>query len=182
MFFGPDQDALMAEARSEMTLAELRDIAVPNPAWAPLIYKFHNEEPYKILDMPLVIAQVAAFSCGGFSLGLRLCHCICDSFGAMQFLNAWAATVKAGRLVVNPLPCCDREFFRQQHPPIIRYPHIEYMRIDKGSSLTMTLWQAKPVQKCYRISREFQAHLKCYILNYPQASKNPRKSIATTQL
>lgn len=160
VFFGPDQGALMVEARSETVLAELGDLAVPNPAWAPLIYKFPNEEPYKILDMPLVIAQVTVFSCGGFSLGLRLCHCICDGFGAMQFLSAWAATAKAGRLVVNPQPCWEREFFRPRHPPIIKHPHIEYMRIDEGSNLTMTLWQAKPIQICYRISREFQAHLK----------------------
>ncbi|KAK3210786.1 hypothetical protein Dsin_015492 [Dipteronia sinensis] len=160
VFFGTEQGALMVEAYSEMTLAELGDLTVPNPAWSPLIYKFPNEEPYKIIDMPLVIAQVTLFSCGGFSLGLRLCHCICDGFGAMQFLNAWAATAKAGKLVANPHPCWDREFFRPRHPPIIKHPHVEYMRIDEGSSLTMSLWQTKPVQKCYRISREFQAHLK----------------------
>ncbi|KAK2645786.1 hypothetical protein Ddye_020981 [Dipteronia dyeriana] len=160
VFFGSEQGALMVEAYSEMTLAELGDLTVPNPAWTPLIYKFPNEEPYKIIDMPLVIAQVTLFSCGGFSLGLRLCHCICDGFGAMQFLNAWAATAKAGKLVADPHPCWDREFFRPRHPPIIKHPHVEYMRIDEGSSLTMSLWQTKPVQKCYRISREFQAHLK----------------------
>lgn len=160
VFFGPEQGALMVEASSTMTLSELGDLTVPNPAWSPLIYKFPNEEPYKIIDMPLVIAQVTLFSCGGFCLGLRLCHCICDGFGAMQFLNTWAATAKAGKLVADPPPCWDREFFRPRHPPIIKHPHVEYMRIDEGSSLTMSLWQAKPVQKCYRISREFQAHLK----------------------
>ncbi|KAJ0031783.1 hypothetical protein Pint_13114 [Pistacia integerrima] len=95
VFFGPEQGALMIEAHCEMALDDLGDLTVPNPAWAPLIYKFPNEEPYKIIDMPLVIAQVTLFSCGGFSLGLRLCHCICDGFGAMQFLNAWACHCKS---------------------------------------------------------------------------------------
>lgn len=160
VFFGQEQGALIVEARSDMALDDLGDLTVPNPAWAPLIYKFPSEEPYKILDMPLVIAQLTLFKCGGFSLGLRLCHCICDGFGAMQFLNAWAATAKAGKLVANPYPCWDREFFLPRHPPIIKHPHVEYMRIDEGSSLTMSLWQAKPAQKCYRITKEFQAKLK----------------------
>lgn len=160
VFFGPDQGALMIEAHSEMSLDELGDLTVPNPAWEPLIYRFPSEEPYKILDMPLVIAQVTRFKCGSFSLGLRLCHCICDGLGAMQFLSAWATTAKLGRLAVTPSPCWDREIFRPRDPPTVKYPHIEFMRIDDGSSLTRSLWQEKPVQKCYKITREFQLRVK----------------------
>lgn len=160
VFLGPDQGVLMVEAQAHMALAELGDLAVPNPAWAALIYRFPNEEPYKVLEMPLVIAQVTFFRCGGFSLGLRLCHCICDGLGAMQFLGAWAATARSGALVIDPEPIWDREFFRPRDPPVVRYPHLEFMRIDEGSSLTMSLWATKPVQKCYRINREFQSWLK----------------------
>ncbi|KAJ7956601.1 Omega-hydroxypalmitate O-feruloyl transferase [Quillaja saponaria] len=160
VFFGPEQGALMVEAQSEMALAELGDLAAPNPAWTPLIFKFPNEEQYKVLDMPLLIAQVTHFRCGSFSLGLRLCHCICDGLGAMQFLGAWAATAKTGLMVITPEPCWDRELFRPCNPPMVKFPHTEFMRIEEGSNLTMTLWQAKPIQKCYRISREFQTWLK----------------------
>ncbi|OMO57984.1 Transferase [Corchorus olitorius] len=160
VFFGKEQGAVVVAAHTEMALAELGDLTVPNPAWAPLIYRFPNEEPYKVLDMPLVIAQITLFSCGGFSLGLRLCHCICDGLGAMQFLGAWAATAKSGALVTNPEPCWDREYFQPRNPPVVKYPHPEFMRIDEGSSLTMSLWKAKPVQKCYKVSPQFQAQLK----------------------
>ncbi|XP_021903245.1 omega-hydroxypalmitate O-feruloyl transferase [Carica papaya] len=160
VFFGPNQGALIVQARTKMALDELGDLAVPNPAWLPLIYRFPNEESYKILDMPLLIAQVTLFRCGGFSLGLRLCHCICDGFGAMQFVGAWAATAKTGTLITNPKPCWDREFFKPRKPPVVKYPHVEFMPIDEGSNLTMSLWEAKPVQKCYQISREFQIKLK----------------------
>ncbi|KAE9608388.1 hypothetical protein Lal_00025960 [Lupinus albus] len=160
VFFGAEQGALMVEARSDIALAELGDLTAPNPAWEPLIFKFANEEQYKVLDMPLVIAQVTLFRCGGFSLGLRLCHCICDGLGAMQFLGAWAATAKTGTLVTNPEPCWDREIFKPREPPVVKFPHIEFMRIDEGSNLTMTLWKSKPVQKCYSIKREFQNLLK----------------------
>ncbi|KAI4380421.1 hypothetical protein MLD38_006615 [Melastoma candidum] len=160
VFFGTDQGGLLVEARSNKSLDDLGDLTVPNPAWEPLVFKFPKEEPYKLLDMPLVIAQVTVFSCGGFSLGLRLCHCICDGLGAMQFLRAWAATAKAGRLIVDPEPCWDREIFKPRDPPRIGFPHTEFMRIEEGSNLTERLWGTKPVQKCYTITREFQARLK----------------------
>lgn len=160
VFFEQDQGALMVEAHSEMSLADLGDLKVPNPAWIPLIFRFPDEEPYKVLDMPLLIAQVTVFSCGGFSLGLRICHCIVDGIGAMQFVSSWAATAKTGTLITNPKPCWDRDFFRPREPPVVKFPHIEYMRIDDGSTLTMSLWKTKAVQKCYRISREFQTRLK----------------------
>ncbi|XP_010250362.1 PREDICTED: omega-hydroxypalmitate O-feruloyl transferase [Nelumbo nucifera] len=160
VFFGPKQGALMVEAHSEMAITDLGGLSVPNPAWSPLIYRFPDEEAYKVVDMPLVIAQVTSFSCGGFSLGLRLCHCLCDGLGAMQFVGAWAATARAGALVTSPVPCWDREFFRPRDPPLVKYPHLEFMRMDDGSSLTSTLWQVKPVQKCYRVNREFQVQIK----------------------
>ncbi|KAL2340670.1 hypothetical protein Fmac_008610 [Flemingia macrophylla] len=169
VFFGSEQGALIVEAKSDISLAELGDLTAPNPAWEPLIFKFPNEEQYKILEMPLVIAQVTLFSCGGFSLGLRLCHCICDGLGAMQFLGAWAATARKGSLVTDPEPCWDREIFRPRDPPVVKFPHMEFMRIEDGSNLTMTLWQTKPVQKCYRIKREFQNHVKALAQPYDAA-------------
>lgn len=158
IFFGPNQGALLVEAHSDVALTDLGDLSVPNPAWINLIYRFPNEEQYKIVNMPLVIAQVTKFSCGGFSLGLRMCHCVCDGLGAMQFLSAWAVTAKAGSLVVNPKPRWDREIFLPRDPPKIQFSHTEFKRMDDGSSLTKQL--SKPVQKCYRMSREFQARLK----------------------
>ena len=155
VFFGQEQGALVVEAHSDMALAELGELAVPNPAWAPLIYRFPSEEPYKVLDMPLVIAQVTLFGCGGFSLGLRLCHCICDGLGPWCHAVSWCmgCTATTGTLVTNPDPCWDREFFQPRDPPMVKYPHPEFMRIDEGSNLTMSLWKAKPVQKCYKVSR-----------------------------
>ncbi|KAL5572711.1 hypothetical protein UlMin_022308 [Ulmus minor] len=164
VFFGEEQGALMVEAHSELALADLGVhagvVSVPNPGWTPLIFRFPNEEPYKILDMPLLIVQLTLFSCGGFSIGLRLCHCICDGIGAMQFISAWAATAKEGRLVTNPKPCWDREIFRPRDPPMVKFPHNEFMKIEDGSTLTTSLWEGKLVQKCYRISRHFQDWLK----------------------
>ncbi|CAI9100266.1 OLC1v1037230C1 [Oldenlandia corymbosa var. corymbosa] len=160
VFFGPDQGALLVEAHTDTSIADLGDVTVPNPAWSALIYKFPDEDQYQVINMPLIIAQLTHFSCGGFSLGLRICHCICDGLGAMQFLRSWASTAKAGFLVTNPKPCWDREFFRPRNPPRVEYPHVEFKEIHDGSTLTKSLWEAKPLQKCYRITREYQNHLK----------------------
>ncbi|XP_068649153.1 fatty alcohol:caffeoyl-CoA acyltransferase [Aristolochia californica] len=161
VFFGPDQGALMVEARSSLKLADLGDLRVPNPAWAPLIYRFPVEGADQVVNMPLVIAQLTTFSCGGFSLGLRLCHCVCDGLGAMQFVAAWATLAKVGPASkISPSPCWDREFFRPRVPPTVKFPHKEFARMEEGSSLGLILSQAKLVQKCYSVSREFQARLK----------------------
>ncbi|XP_051142230.1 omega-hydroxypalmitate O-feruloyl transferase [Andrographis paniculata] len=160
VFFGPDQGALMVEAHSDVALADLGDLSMPNPAWIKLIYRFPDEEEYKVIDMPLVIAQVTKFACGGFSLGLRMCHCLCDGFGAMQLLSAWAATARAGILVANPPPCWERDIFLPRVPPRIEFRHSEFRRVEEGSTLTRNLWQGSPVMKCYRLSRDYQARLK----------------------
>ncbi|KAL1216515.1 Omega-hydroxypalmitate O-feruloyl transferase [Cardamine amara subsp. amara] len=160
VFFGEEQGALMVSANSSMALADLGDLTVPNPAWLPLIFQDPEEEAYKILDMPLLIAQVTFFTCGGFSLGIRLCHCICDGFGAMQFLGSWAATAKTGKLITDPEPVWDREAFKPRNPPMVKYPHHEYLPIEERSNLTNSLWETKPLQKCYRISKEFQCRVK----------------------
>ncbi|KAM1528442.1 hypothetical protein ACFX2K_017911 [Malus domestica] len=152
--------ALMVQAHCERSLVDLKDLKVPNASWTPLIFRFPHEEPYKVLDMPLLIAQVTLFRCVGLGLGLRICHCIVDGIGAVQFLSSWAATAKAGTLISNPASCWDREIFQPRNPPLVKFPHIEYMRIDDGPNLTMSLWQTKALQRCYRISREFQTWLK----------------------
>ncbi|GFP91147.1 omega-hydroxypalmitate o-feruloyl transferase [Phtheirospermum japonicum] len=160
VFFGQDRGALLVEAHADVALADLGDLTVPNPAWIKLIYRFPDEQQYEVINMPPVIAQVTRFSCGGFSLGLRMCHCLCDGFGAMQFLSAWARTAKAGSLVLNPEPCWDREFFKPRNPPKIEFPHTEFKKIEEDSALTRRLWQGELVQRCYKISREYQARLK----------------------
>ncbi|KAI3495883.1 hypothetical protein L1887_38230 [Cichorium endivia] len=160
VFFGPNQGVLMVQAHTDLSLDYLGDLNVPNPTWSNLVYKFPDEGDYKVIDMPLLIAQVTRFSCGGFSLGLRICHCICDGLGAMQFVGAWASTAKTGSLSIDPNPCWDRDFFAPRDPPMVKYPHAEFMKIDDASNLTNSLWEVKPLQKCYWLSREFQAHLK----------------------
>ncbi|EPS65560.1 hypothetical protein M569_09214, partial [Genlisea aurea] len=161
LFFDSEEGgALFVEARSDAALSDLGDLSVPNPAWKRLVYSFSGEEQYEVVNMPLIIAQVTRFRCGGFSLGLRLCHCLCDGIGAMQFVAAWAETAKSDSLTVDPIPCWNREVFRPRQPPRIEFDHSEFKRIEEGSSLTKRLWEGKVLQKCYKLCREHQNRLK----------------------
>lgn len=111
--------------------------------------------------MPLVIAQVTSFSCGGFSLGLRLCHCLCDGLGAMEFVRSWAAMARLGPdAPINPRPSWSRDSLRPRTPPLIECVHPEFERVEDSLSLGAALYRAKLVQKCYWVSREFQLRLK----------------------
>ncbi|KAG9155931.1 hypothetical protein Leryth_004189 [Lithospermum erythrorhizon] len=77
----------------------------------------------------------------------------------MQFLNARPQCknkIPGGRSSAS----VDREIFKPRVPPRVEYPHTEFKRIEDRSTLTMSLWQVKPVQKCYKITREYQIHLK----------------------
>ena len=95
-----------------------------------------------------------------FQHWFELCHCLCDGLSAMQFIKAWVETTKAGKLVTDAEPCWDREFFKPREPPLVKFPHVEFMKIEDRSSLTTNLFQGQPIQKCYRIIHGFQSWLK----------------------
>ncbi|KAK8621498.1 hypothetical protein V6N13_080932 [Hibiscus sabdariffa] len=82
---------------------------------------FPHEDPYKVLGMPLVIAQVTFLLVVALPLDFRLCHFICDGIDAMLFLQtARPASAKTGTLVMNPKPCWDMGFSRPRNPRTIK--------------------------------------------------------------
>ncbi|CAN6456424.1 unnamed protein product [Victoria cruziana] len=159
VYFPAGKSALFVKAHTSITIDELGGLDVPNPAWAQLIHRFPSEGPYEVIGMPLVIAQLTLFRCGGFSLGLRLCHCLCDGVGAMQFVSAWAQAARdpAGSILV---PVWDRESFKPRAPPQVKHPHHEFAHIDDISNLGSSLSPAGLVQKCFLVDAHFQAELK----------------------
>eukprot|EP00253_Pinus_taeda_P003799 PITA_03799 len=153
------EGALFVEARSSMALADLESFGIPNPSWKPLVYFFPQEEDYNVLNIPMVIAQVTSFSCGGFSLGLRICHCLCDGIGAMQFVNAWAEMAR-GSATLSVTPYWDREYLKPRSPPSIRFPHIEFAKIEDNSNLKTLMEEGQFMQKCFCFKRHHQLALK----------------------
>ncbi|KAI0708509.1 transferase family-domain-containing protein [Earliella scabrosa] len=60
---------------------------------APTSLALHNRNEY--MGLPCVSVQLTAFACGGFSVGLRLVHCIADAIAMFQFVKDWAAVHRA---------------------------------------------------------------------------------------
>ncbi|KAI1367942.1 transferase [Xylaria arbuscula] len=41
-------------------------------------------------DLPVAAAQLTAFKCGGFSVGIRITHCLSDAICLLHFIHTWA--------------------------------------------------------------------------------------------
>ncbi|KAK5637316.1 hypothetical protein RRF57_013028 [Xylaria bambusicola] len=41
-------------------------------------------------DLPVAAAQLTAFKCGGFAVGIRITHCLSDAICLLHFIHTWA--------------------------------------------------------------------------------------------
>uniref|UniRef100_A0ACD6A1B5 Uncharacterized protein n=1 Tax=Avena sativa TaxID=4498 RepID=A0ACD6A1B5_AVESA len=124
------QGVLFVDADADITAAELGDVRCPPfPCFEQFILgsttNATGSEP--VINRPLIYMQVTRLQCGGFILGQRVCHCVADAPGAMQFEKvicelARGATVP--KLLV--VPAWGRELFMARQPPQPTYPHLEY--------------------------------------------------------
>ncbi|KAL4289498.1 hypothetical protein GQ457_14G005050 [Hibiscus cannabinus] len=88
------EGAVFVEAEANCKMEEIGDITKPDPeTLMKLVYDIPGAK--NILEMPLLVAQVTKFQCGGFVLGLCMNHCMFDGIGAMEFVNSWGETARA---------------------------------------------------------------------------------------
>ncbi|KAJ0021745.1 hypothetical protein Pint_30878 [Pistacia integerrima] len=81
------EGVLFIEADANVKLEHFGDeIQVPCPYLNQLLYKVPGSEG--IVDCPLLSIQVIRLVCGGFILGLRFNHAMCDGFGLQKFSKA----------------------------------------------------------------------------------------------
>ncbi|GMI92457.1 BR-related AcylTransferase1, PIZZA [Hibiscus trionum] len=81
--------AVLVEAVTSAKIIELGDLSEYNEFFEHLVYKpdFHGN----FSEMPLVVAQVTRFGCGGFSIGIGASHSLFDGPATYDFLHAWAS-------------------------------------------------------------------------------------------
>ncbi|KAI6675944.1 hypothetical protein NL676_036740 [Syzygium grande] len=122
-------------AEANCALSELGDMTKPDPErLGKLVYDIPGAN--SILEMPLVVAQVTKFRCGGFTLGLCMNHCMFDGIVAMEFVNSWAETARGLPLSI-PL-FLGRTIRKSRNPPKVEYPHQELAEIeDRTKALSM---------------------------------------------
>ncbi|KAJ1260981.1 hypothetical protein BS78_10G273200 [Paspalum vaginatum] len=121
------QGVMFAEADADLTADDFGDVkSPPFPCFEHFILEsttVAGVEP--VLDRPLLYIQVTRLKCGGFIFGQRICHCIVDAPGAMQFEKA-ICELACGADAPSVAPAWGRELFMARQPPRPSYPHIEY--------------------------------------------------------
>ncbi|KAE8682556.1 putative homogentisate phytyltransferase 1 [Hibiscus syriacus] len=82
--------AVLVEAVTDVKIIELGDLSQYNEFFEHLVYKpdFHGN----FSEMPLVVAQVTRFGCGGYSIGIGASHSLFDGPATYDFLHAWASS------------------------------------------------------------------------------------------
>ncbi|XVF35657.1 hypothetical protein REPUB_Repub18cG0165000 [Reevesia pubescens] len=82
--------AVLVEAVTKAKIIELGDLSQYNEFFEHLVYKptLHQGN---FSDMPLVVAQVTRFGCGGYSIGIGANHSLFDGPATYNFLHAWAS-------------------------------------------------------------------------------------------
>uniref|UniRef100_J3MHJ2 Benzyl alcohol O-benzoyltransferase n=1 Tax=Oryza brachyantha TaxID=4533 RepID=J3MHJ2_ORYBR len=84
------QGVMFAEADADLTADDFGDVqSPPFPCFEQFIIEsttIAGIEP--VIDRPLLYFQVTRLRCGGFVFGQRVCHCVVDAPGGMQFEKA----------------------------------------------------------------------------------------------
>ncbi|KAL8538479.1 hypothetical protein ACS0TY_000474 [Phlomoides rotata] len=134
------EGAFFIEAEAKCGVQELGDLTKVDPSTlSKLVYEIPGAK--NMLQMPLVVAQVTKFKCGGFILGLCVNHCMFDGISAMEFVNAWGATARG--LTLTTLPFLDRSILKARDPPKIEYDHTEFLEIGNSSITSGELLDTK---------------------------------------
>ncbi|KAK8489594.1 hypothetical protein V6N13_024030 [Hibiscus sabdariffa] len=124
------EGAVFVEAEANCKMEEIGDITKPDPeTLRKLVYDIPGAK--NMLEMPLLVAQVTKFQCGGFVLGLGMNHCMFDGIGAMEFVNSWGETARGLPLTIPPFS--DRTILKARSPPKIEFLHREFAEIEDKS-------------------------------------------------
>ncbi|KAK8482526.1 hypothetical protein V6N13_031254 [Hibiscus sabdariffa] len=81
--------AVLVEAVTSAKILQLGDLSQYNEFFEYLAYK--PAFPGNFSDMPLIVAQVTRFGCGGYSIGIGTSHSLFDGPATYDFLRAWAS-------------------------------------------------------------------------------------------
>lgn len=132
------EGAVFVEAKADCTIEEIGDTTKPDPiTLGKLVYDIPGAK--NILEMPLLVAQVTKFKCGGFVLGLCMNHCMFDGIAAMDFVNSWGETARGLPLKVPPF--MDRSILKARNPPQIEFQHQEFAQIEDISETSSKVYK-----------------------------------------
>ncbi|KAG0485741.1 hypothetical protein HPP92_009820 [Vanilla planifolia] len=135
------EGVLFVEAEADCNMADVGDIDKPESATLDkLIYNVRGAK--NIMEMPLLVVQVTNFRCGGFVLGRAMNHCMFDGIAAVEFVKSWSEI--AQNLPLSVTPFLDRTILRSRTPPLVEFPHREFLDITDISD-TATIYKHHPM-------------------------------------
>jgi len=78
-------------------------------------------------ELPLLLVQVTSFlGDEAFSIGIAMCHTLCDGAAGFQFINSWAKLARGEPLEPHEMPFLDRTVLKFTAPPSPpRFDHLE---------------------------------------------------------
>ncbi|KAG7996064.1 hypothetical protein I3843_01G141200, partial [Carya illinoinensis] len=130
----PDKSSstLNISHRLEKAVAEV--LLVPYYFMAGRLNFNHQTRRLELLCNNAGALFVTRFSCGGFSVGFVTNHGILDGKSASEMFQNLASICR-GENILNQVLYNDRTCFRARIPPQIKYPHMEYVKLQDISSL-----------------------------------------------
>ncbi|KAH7675007.1 Transferase protein [Dioscorea alata] len=152
--------ALLVEASTRVKISELGDVSQYNSFMENLVYKPPLSTSYS--EMPLVVAQVTRFGCGGYAVGVGTSHSLFDGPASYNFLRAWACKMKENRVDHEDDDDDDDEEEEEEEEEIVEPVHergrllvgkkrgkdVMMMRIMAFEHLHQLIMQASGSMKC----------------------------------
>lgn len=102
--------------------------------------------------------QVTKFSCGAFAVGIAMNHCMADGLSAVEFMNSWGETARGLPLSIPPY--IDRTLLKARDPPIIEFPHNEFLDIPDISNTHELYEEEEMVYRSFYFNTEKLGRLK----------------------
>ncbi|KAK7311213.1 hypothetical protein RJT34_09203 [Clitoria ternatea] len=102
--------AVLAQAETLVKISQLGNLCEYNELFEKLVYKPAFDGNFS--NMPLIVAQVTRFGCGGYSIGIGTSHSLFDGPANYEFLYAWASN---SEIVKGRRRCSDDELPKPVH-------------------------------------------------------------------
>ncbi|KAI5675919.1 hypothetical protein M9H77_06869 [Catharanthus roseus] len=123
--------ALLLEAQSELKIDHFGDFR-PNLEITKYLLPSVDLSVPPIEEVPLLLAQLTKFACGGFSLGLKVSHVILDGQSALHFVSEWAKIARGEKFTESPY--LDRSVLQPKELQLTAdLPKSKYSQLDPPS-------------------------------------------------
>uniref|UniRef100_A0A0E0NZ38 Uncharacterized protein n=1 Tax=Oryza rufipogon TaxID=4529 RepID=A0A0E0NZ38_ORYRU len=124
------EGVVFVEAYADVRLEELgKPLLLPYPCVEEFLCDPGDTKV--VVGKPLLFLQVTRLKCGGFVIGLHMCHNISDGFGMAHFIKA-VGDIARGEALLTISPLWNREMLTMCYPPQITHTHLAYEPLRDG--------------------------------------------------